>query len=475
LSIAVDSAGSAYLAGVTASDQTTFPELVGPDLTLSGTQDAFVTKVKADGTGRLYCGYIGGASFDQARAIAVDSGGNAYIAGETRSSQTSFPVTVGPDQIFNGGLDDAFVVKISGKPDLFVLLADTSANVVKPGDSINAFDRVGNQALGTAPVSTTRYYLSLNSVRDAGDILLGGNHSTPILLPGNQILGFATVTVPTSTPLGTYRLLACADDTKATAELDETNNCLALSARTLQVTRPDLQAVPLDNPPTTATAGQTIQVQDNTFNEGLVAAAASTTRFYLSVDSVKGAGDILLTGSRSVAALAAGSNSNGVTTVVIPSSTAPNTYRLLPCADDLNAVIETIEANNCRASVGTVVVSAQVGGFELDPRFATVVVGEPLSYRFQWIHPVVWRDLTNLQLRFADQADGRVIFRVLWDETSNTFRLVDENGIPTGRAELPGSNTTLQNRNAILRLAQTTVVPDGPTSGFVTLTLARTF
>ena len=45
--------------------------------------------------------------------IAVDGDGNAYVTGETNSSEATFPVTVGPDLTFNGDFD-AFVAKISG-------------------------------------------------------------------------------------------------------------------------------------------------------------------------------------------------------------------------------------------------------------------------------------------------------------------------------------------------------------------------
>ena len=48
----------------------------------------------------LYAGYIGGSITDVGRGIAVDSTGNAYVTGETRSIQATFPVTVGPDLTF---------------------------------------------------------------------------------------------------------------------------------------------------------------------------------------------------------------------------------------------------------------------------------------------------------------------------------------------------------------------------------------
>ena len=72
--IAVDGSGCAYITGYTCSTETTFPVTVGPDLTYNGGDyDAFVAKVKANGTGLDYCGYIGGSSSDCGYGIAVDA------------------------------------------------------------------------------------------------------------------------------------------------------------------------------------------------------------------------------------------------------------------------------------------------------------------------------------------------------------------------------------------------------------------
>ncbi len=114
--IAVDAEGCAYVTGETRSAQFSFPVAVGPDLTFNGYQtygtDAFVAKVKADGTGLVYCGYIGGGSFDEGTDIAVDASGNAYVTGETQSSEATFPVTVGPDLARSSAEQHAFVAKI---------------------------------------------------------------------------------------------------------------------------------------------------------------------------------------------------------------------------------------------------------------------------------------------------------------------------------------------------------------------------
>ena len=129
--IAVDAAGQAYITGDTAS--TNFPVTPGAaqsslagkpvedGLTLTWYGDAFVAKLDAAGDRFLYATYLGGTAPDIGYGIAVDSGGNAYVAGSTQSAD--FPTTAGVFQPkyaggtpFNDGADpdpdgDAFIAK----------------------------------------------------------------------------------------------------------------------------------------------------------------------------------------------------------------------------------------------------------------------------------------------------------------------------------------------------------------------------
>jgi hypothetical protein len=115
--IAVDRAGAAYVVGRTwSSESESFPVVVGPDLSYNGFQDGFVAKVKPDGTGLDYCGYIGGSGGEVAADVAVDETGAAYVVGSTGSSESQgFPVVGGPDLTYNGADHDAFVAKV--EPD----------------------------------------------------------------------------------------------------------------------------------------------------------------------------------------------------------------------------------------------------------------------------------------------------------------------------------------------------------------------
>ena len=121
--IALDSADNIYLAGETTSTEDDFPVLNGPDgtfnSTVPGTFDAFVMKLDPTGSSVLFSGYVGGADFETEGGIAVDLDRNVYIAGATKSDESTFPIKAGPDLIHNGNFD-AYVVKIKIGPDLTV-------------------------------------------------------------------------------------------------------------------------------------------------------------------------------------------------------------------------------------------------------------------------------------------------------------------------------------------------------------------
>jgi len=89
--IAVDRAGNAYIAGATNSPD--FPTTAGsfepqpfPDAaSRNPNYTGFVAKLSPDASKLVYATYLGGSVSDQAMAIAVDTGGNAYIGGTTTS------------------------------------------------------------------------------------------------------------------------------------------------------------------------------------------------------------------------------------------------------------------------------------------------------------------------------------------------------------------------------------------------------
>jgi len=117
--VAVDFSGAAFVAGQTASAN--FPTANPIQPLNGGSNDAFVTKLKPDGSGLVYSTYLGGAGSDVANGIAVDGFGNAHVTGGTGSA--NFPTassTSSPFQATPGGGGDAFVTKFNASGSALV-------------------------------------------------------------------------------------------------------------------------------------------------------------------------------------------------------------------------------------------------------------------------------------------------------------------------------------------------------------------
>jgi hypothetical protein len=120
-SIAVDAGGNVYVTGTTYS--TNFPTTRGAyDTAGNGRCDVFVSKFNSGLTSLLASTLLGRNSDDYGYSIAIDTGGNVYVTGETLSSD--FPTTPGAyDTSYNSGYHDAFVSKFNS--GLTSLLAST--------------------------------------------------------------------------------------------------------------------------------------------------------------------------------------------------------------------------------------------------------------------------------------------------------------------------------------------------------------
>ena len=118
--IAVDSSGNAYVVGTTLSSD--FP-LQGPlQGSRGGSYDAFVTKISPQGNSILFSTYLGGSDRDDGTGVAVDSGGNVYVVGKTRSpdfptTSNAYDTSCGTDGSCNSGENDVFLAKINPQGD----------------------------------------------------------------------------------------------------------------------------------------------------------------------------------------------------------------------------------------------------------------------------------------------------------------------------------------------------------------------
>ena len=112
-------------------------------------------------------------------------------------------IQIGPDLMVS-----ALTVPGNGSADSTIVVNDTTKNL----------------GGGAASASVTRFYLSTDTVLDRNDTTLGGSRDVGVLDAGATSSGSTTVTIPASTPAGSYYILAKADADGTIAETSETNN-----------------------------------------------------------------------------------------------------------------------------------------------------------------------------------------------------------------------------------------------------------
>jgi hypothetical protein len=177
IGIAVDGAGNAYLVGDTLS--TNFPTANAMQNSFAGgadSGDAFIAKLNPSGTALVYSTYLGGNGSDDAVSVAIDSAGNAYLTGQTNS--TNFP-TLNPLQAtFGGGIRDAWVAKLNSTGSALVYSTYIGGNDYDFGHSISV-DSAGYVYLAGGTYSLN--FPTANAIQPA----FGGNFNDAIALKLN--------------------------------------------------------------------------------------------------------------------------------------------------------------------------------------------------------------------------------------------------------------------------------------------------
>ena len=123
------------------TDSTNFPASGGLQTANKGGVDAFIAKVTAAGGSLVYCTYLGGSYDDRAFGVAVDSSGNAFVTGWTYS--TNFPVTGAARQRALGGGRDAFAAKLNAAGNALIYSTYLGGAGNDSGNAV-AVDAAGN-------------------------------------------------------------------------------------------------------------------------------------------------------------------------------------------------------------------------------------------------------------------------------------------------------------------------------------------
>jgi hypothetical protein len=110
-----------------------------------------------------------------------------------------------------------------GCPDLTITSATVAGELVFSGRPLSIDATMRNTGSDSMPASSTALYLSRDTLPGEGDVRLGAV-AAGALAPGASAAAHSDLP---AAGIGTYYLLACADDTGAAAEISETDNCLA--------------------------------------------------------------------------------------------------------------------------------------------------------------------------------------------------------------------------------------------------------
>jgi hypothetical protein len=221
LGIAVDGSGSAYVTGFTGS--THFPVTLGAfQTTMSAARVGFITKMNPTGAALVYSTYLGGTSFDEAHAIAIDTFGNAYVVGTTFS--TNFP-TVNP--IFSTG--NIFLSEMNSTGTDLLFSTHFGGVGVDTGSGV-ALDPIGNTYL--TGVTSGIFFTTPGAFQTT----YGGNNDA-FIIKVSSIIPIVTSIDPTEGPTtgGTYVTITGANLTPNTQVFFGPNEATVICASSTSV------------------------------------------------------------------------------------------------------------------------------------------------------------------------------------------------------------------------------------------------
>ncbi|RMF95361.1 MAG: hypothetical protein D6734_05710 [Candidatus Schekmanbacteria bacterium] len=377
--IAVDSEGNAYVTGYTFSSD--FPTASPIQEDSAGGIDAFVTKINASGTALVYSTYLGGNGWDRGYGIAVDSEGNAYVTGNTSSSD--FPTASPIQQSLAGGTHfeaDAFVTKINASGTALVYSTYLGGSDDEYGGYGIAVDGEGNAfatgytwssdfpttssiqesfAGGTdvfvAMIGTCTYGLSddgasFDSTGGTGNLTVTTSEGCDWTAASND--SWITITSATSGSGNGVITYTVAPNTSAntitgTITIEDKTFTVTVSAAPLLKKSPDLIVKKIKCPRKIKKKKATIKAVIK--NIGKKKASSSTAKFYLSSnnDSSITDGDIVV-GVTRVKGLK--KKQSRVVKYRWKVNEDPGKYYIKVQCDSKNVVAESNEENNIKAS-----------------------------------------------------------------------------------------------------------------------------
>jgi hypothetical protein len=187
--IALDSSGNAYVTGTTYSTDFTILNAFQP--VLAGSSDTFLTKFSADGSDVVYSTYLGGTNYEQGTSIAVDTAGQATIAGVTQSQDfplfNAYQSTIAASQNNNWGLY-GFFSRFSADGSSLVYSSYLAGNLVS---SVCGYCEPYTQILGVAQDTAGNLFVT-GSTNNTNFPVTSGAYMTGYIGINNNSEGFVS-------------------------------------------------------------------------------------------------------------------------------------------------------------------------------------------------------------------------------------------------------------------------------------------
>ena len=229
---------------------------------------------------------------------------------------------------------------VQTNPDLTVGSPSVNDSSLDTGESFTLSATVRNDGAGAAAATTLRYYRSTDATITTTDAEVGTG-AVEALAAGATSPESISLTALSSA--GTYYYGACVD--AVAGESATTNNCSG--SVQVDVSRPaDLTVGSPSVNDSSLDTGESFTLSATVRNDGAGAAAATTLRYYRSMDATITTSDAEV-GTGAVEALAAGATSPESISLTAPSSAG--TYYYGACVDAVAGESDT--TNNCSGSV----------------------------------------------------------------------------------------------------------------------------
>jgi len=280
-----------------------------------------------------------------------------YVVGLFETANGTFRWTPGYDQagsrnvtfrVSDGALSTGETITITvadvPAPDLVTYTISTAASVVIPGNKFTLSNTVKNQGLASAAGFTVAFSLSKDTTYGGtDDIVLTATRSVTSLAAGANSSASTSLTVPATTPLGSYYVCARADSGGTVQESAETNNSRCTTSP-VQIALLDLFMNAVSGPSATTT-GKSFTVSYSVTNQGESSANKFYVGIYFSTDANITSSDNLIAGEW-ITSLAGGATLTKNRTITLSTSIYPGTFYLGAIADRDYRVQETNEGNN---------------------------------------------------------------------------------------------------------------------------------